>query len=337
MIPARTAILVAGQRADVNLTVDRAVASAVGEYVRVSDEAQTLLGRLLRREAGLLQAGQTLSLDEMRQVERARRTLLAVQDRLAQLGEAGQVAARDAITGELVPLSVDYQQALIRSQLPPDLQGLGTRVSPEALQAVVERADARLGFLRNVTADTAREINRTLTDGIVVGDNPRDAARTLLRRVGRAFDGGIVRAERIMRTEMLDAYRNANAVIQNANRDVVEGWEWYSAGDERTCAGCWAMHGEQFPNDVPGPDGHPNCRCARIPVVIGSLRGDFPDGPSKDELWGRLSEEQRLRVLGPTRYGLTGGGPPPRDFAVQRDAPGWRTYRVATPVRELVA
>ena len=337
MIPARTVVLVGAQRQDVNLTVNRAVQSAVSEYVRVSDEAQALLGRLLRREADLLSAGQMLSLDELRQVERARATLLAVQDRLAALGDAGQVAARNAITGELVPMSVDYQQALIRSQLPAELQALGTRVSPEALQAVVERADARLAFLRNVSADTARTINRTLTDGIVVGDNPRDAARTLLRRVGRAFDGGIVRAERIMRTEMLDAYRNANAVIQNANRDVVDGWEWWSAGDERTCAGCWAMHGERFPNDVPGPDGHPNCRCARIPVVLPALAGDFPMGPSKDELWERLSEADRRRVLGPTRYELTGGGPPPREFAVQREVEGWRTYRVATPVRELVA
>jgi SPP1 gp7 family putative phage head morphogenesis protein len=283
-----------------------------------------------------LRQGRRLSLDELRQVERARQTLLAVQDRLAALGEAGQVAARNAITGELVPMSVDYQQALIRSQLPAELQTFGVRVSPEALQAVVERADARLGYLRNVSADTARAINRTLTDGIVVGDNPRDAARTLLRRVGRAFDGGIVRAERIMRTEMLDAYRNANAVVQNANADVVEGWEWWSAGDERTCAACWAMHGEQFPNDVPGPDGHPNCRCARIPVVLKSLAGDFPMGPSKDDLWGRLDEQQRLRVLGPTRYELTDGGPPPREFATQRESSEWRTYRVATPVRELV-
>jgi hypothetical protein len=88
---------------------------------------------------------------------------------------------------------------------------------------------------------------------------------------------------------------------------------------------------------VPGPDGHPNCRCARIPVVRRDLRGDFPDGPSKEELWGRLSEEQKRRVLGPTRYQLTGGGPPPRDFAKQVPAGEWRSYRVATPVRELVA
>jgi hypothetical protein len=737
VIPARTVVIVAAQRQEVNLTVDRAVRSAVSEYVRVSDEAQTLLGRLLRREAELLRAGQTLSLEQLRQQERARQTLIAVQDRLASLASTGQVAARNAITGELVPMAVDYENALIRSQLPPDLQAFGTRVSPEALQAVVDRADQRLVYLRNVSTDTARTINRTLTDGIVVGDNPRDAARTLLRRVGRAFDGGIVRAERIMRTEMLDAYRNANAVIQNANRDVVEGWEWWSAGDERTCfpagtlirtvdgdqpietlaegdrvlthagkwrrvygtlsrtysgatvtiragamrvtataehpflverdgtlqwvaasdvrvgddvltdrilhgsshvgsvltvergsnepdntvsgsedaavfgsvtlgnsgprvpvrfvnldgkrkvgepeidrpapsddvgflfvpvsesveaesdvafgdgfacrcpvaahgaitpaavgrdaterlsagfavkgdggtsarfgamsasttvpellsagagcydgpagasaagvavldrccdgegdvafdaglvngllgwdasagavfgglgsavgesvaasgagrfdsragdrstagmgvgalvhavagapaelavsladpsgrhvegcaallasplhrlpvsqvdthyrvltvynievegdhsyvangfavhncAACWAMHGEQFPNDVPGPDGHPNCRCARIPVVLRSLAGDFPAGPSKDDLWERLTDQQRLRVLGPTRYELTAGGPPPRDFAVQRESAEWRTYRVATPVRELV-
>jgi len=336
VIPARTVVLVGQQRIDVNLTVERTVRSAVGAYVRVSDEAQSLLTRLLRQEADLLAAGQTLNFDQLRQRERAERLLIAVQERLAQFGDAGQVAARNAITNELVPLAVDYENALIRSQLPANLQGFGTRVSPEVLEAVISRADDRLRYLRRMTEDVARTVNRTLVDGIVVGDNPRDAARTLLRRVGRTLDGGIVRAERIMRTEMLDAYRNANAVIQNANSDVVEGWEWWSAGDETTCAACWAMHGEQFDNSVPGPDGHPNCRCARIPVVLASLRGNFTDGPSKDELWDRLSDQQRLRVLGPTRYELTGGGPPPPSFAQQRTSAEWRTYRVATPVRELV-
>jgi histone H3/H4 len=59
VIPARTVVLVGAQRQEVNLTVDRAVRSAVGEYVRVSDDAQATLGRLLRREAERLAAGQT--------------------------------------------------------------------------------------------------------------------------------------------------------------------------------------------------------------------------------------------------------------------------------------
>jgi len=337
VIPERTVTLARLQRGDVNLTVERAIRGAVGEYVRVADEAQATLARILRQEADLLAAGQRLSVETLRQQERARNVLLAVQDRLAALAEAGQVAARDAITGELVPLAVDYENALIRSQLPPAAQGFGVRVSPEVLEAVVARSEDRLRYLRNMTEDVARTVNRTLTDGIVVGDNPRDAARTLLRRTQRALNGGIVRAERIMRTEMLDAYRNAHAVIQNANRDVVEGWEWWSSADERTCAACWAMHGERFANDVPGPDGHPNCRCARIPVVLPSLAGDYPAGPSKDELWDRLTDQQRLRVLGPTRYQLTDGGPPPPTFATQVPAGEWRSYRIATPVRELVA
>jgi SPP1 gp7 family putative phage head morphogenesis protein len=336
VIPARTAVLVAGQRTDVALTVNSAVQSAVSEYVRVAAEAERLLTVLLQREAALLAAGETLSLETLRQQERARAVLLAVQDRLAVLAETGQVAARNALTNELVPLAVDYENALIRSQLPADLQGFGVRVSPEALEAVIVRADDRLRYLRNMSQDVARTVNRTLVDGIVVGDNPRDAARTLLRRVGRALDGGVVRAERIMRTEMLDAYRNANSVIQNANSDVVDMWEWWSAGDFNTCASCWAMHGEQFPVEVPGPDDHPNGRCARIPVVRANLRGDFPMGPSRDELWGRLDQQQRLRVLGPSRYELTGGGPPPRDFSRQIPAGEWRAYRVATPVRDLV-
>jgi hypothetical protein len=164
VIPLRTTVLVASQRQDVNLAVDRAVRSVVREYVRVSDEAQRTLSVLLRREADLLAAGQPLSYDLLRQKERAERLLLTVQSELARLAEAGQVAARSAITNELVPLAVDYQNAIIRSQLPPELQTFGTRVSPEALRDIIVRSDARLGYLRNVTTDVARTINRTLVE-----------------------------------------------------------------------------------------------------------------------------------------------------------------------------
>jgi SPP1 gp7 family putative phage head morphogenesis protein len=321
----------------VNLTVDRATRSVVGEYVRVADRASRELTRLLLDEAATLQAGQKLSYDMLRQKERAERLLLIVQNELAKLAEQGALVARSTITGELIPLAIDYENVLIRSQLPPELRTFGTTVSPEALNDVIVRADSRLTYLRNMSAQTARTVNRTLVDGIVSGQNPIASARTLMRRLNGALEGGRVRAERIMRTEMLDAYRNANAVIQNANRDVLEGWAWYSSGDDLTCSACWAMHGEEFDVGVPGPDGHPNCRCARIPVVRADLRGDFPDGPSKEELWGRLSEPQKRQVLGPTRYELTGGGPPPPSFATQVPAGEWRSYRIATPVRELVA
>jgi hypothetical protein len=47
VIPLRTTVLVASQRQDVNLAVDRAVRGVVGEYVRVSDDAQRTLSALL--------------------------------------------------------------------------------------------------------------------------------------------------------------------------------------------------------------------------------------------------------------------------------------------------
>ena len=338
MIPASTVVLVRGQREAVNLTVDRATRSVVDEYVRVADRVSRQLTRLLLDEAATLQAGQKLSYEMLRQRERAERLLLTVQNQLATLAEQGQLVARSTVTGELIPLAVDYENVLIRSQLPPELRTFATSVSPEALEAVVVRADDRLRYLQRMSTQTATIVNRTLTDGIVAGQNPRAAARTLMRRLNGALEGGRVRAERIMRTEMLDAYRNANAVIQNANRDVVEGWEWWAeTSDDRTCVACWSMHGEQFPNDVPGPDGHPNCRCARIPIVRRDLAGDFPMGPSKEELWNGLSEKQQRTIMGPTRYELTGGGPPPPSFATQVPAGEWRSYRIATPVRDLVA
>jgi SPP1 gp7 family putative phage head morphogenesis protein len=336
VIPLRTTVLVASQRQDVNVAVERTVRSVVREYVRVSDDAQRTLSALLRREAALVQAGEKIAYDLLRQRERAERLLLTVQSELARLAEAGQVAVRSAVTGELVPLAVDYENALIRSQLPPELQTFGTRVSPEALNDIIVRSDTRMAYLRNVTTDVARTINRTLVDGIVAGQNPRAAARTLMAQVGRAFDGGLVRAERIMRTEMLDAYRNAQTVITAANADVLDGVSWQCQADDRTCTSCWAMQGEVFPVGTPGPDDHQNGRCVFVPVVRSDLRGDFPMGPTKDELWGRLTDDQKLRVLGPTRYDLTGGGPPPRDFSMQVPAGEWRSYRVATPVRDLV-
>jgi SPP1 gp7 family putative phage head morphogenesis protein len=337
MLPVATGRLIVGQRQQVNLLADAVAADVARDLAAVSDRASRDLRRLIAAEAELAGAGGRLSLSQMRQRERAQNILLTVQNELARLAEQGVVTATNAVTGQVVPLAVDWENRLIRSQLPANLQGFGVRVSPAVLEAVVSRADERLGYLRRMTADTARTVNRVLLEGIAVGQNPRDAARTLMMRVNRTLDGGVVRAERLMRTEMLDAYRNAQTVVTADNTDVVGEVEWWASADDRTCVSCWAMHGERFPVGTAGPDDHPNGRCVFIPVVNPEFAALLPEGPSKEELWGRLSPEQQQRVLGPSRYDLTGGGPPTRAMSTQVPAGEWRAYRVATPVRDLVA
>ena len=326
-------------RRDLAVTVSNRTNPVVSEYLRVGDEAARELDRLFRLEARRLRAGQTLSLSEMRRQERVANVLRSTQDRLAALAEQGAITVRDAVTRDLVPLASGYDTAMIRSQLPPEARGFGTSLPPAMLESVVARTAARTAYFAEFGRETAAAINRAVVDGVVAGQNPRLAARLLSRRIDEALLGGRYRLERIMRTEMLDAYRNADTMLRNANSDVVSEWEWHSANDERVCASCWALHGERFPNDVPGPDDHWNGRCIAIPVVRRDLanRLGAPQPPSRDELFARLSRGDQLRVLGPTRLDLLERGMPWFAFSTQRDVPGFRTVRVATPVYQLRA
>ena len=175
--------------------------------------------------------------------------------------------------------------------------------------------------------------------GLALGQNPRVVAR----RITEALGGYRRRAELIARTEMLRAWREASRASYLANSDVLKGWVWHSAADERTCVMCWAMHGSEHALDE-HLDDHPRGRCAMVPLTktwaelgfagIPETRAEVESGES---LFARLSEEQQRAILGNAAFeAYRAGAVKLGDFVGRKSDPRWGTMRYTRSLRQIL-
>ena len=98
------------------------------------------------------------------------------------------------------------------------------------------------------------------------------------------------------------------------------------------------MHGTQHPVTDPGPLGHPNCRCARVPVLKSwrdlGIDIDEPDDilSNAGDTFAALPKERQLQVLGPQRWAAWDRGDYPMgSWASRRENSGWRPSYVTSP------
>lgn len=140
---------------------------------------------------------------------------------------------------------------------------------PETVEKVKLLASRTLTDLKNVGEDMAARMSRTLTDGLVQGQNPNAIARTMRKDLGVARSS----AERIARTEIIRAHAEGqlDALEGLGVQDVGVAVEWSTAKDGRVCPKCQPMQGVVF--KIKESHGllprHPNCRCAFIPANVG--------------------------------------------------------------------
>jgi SPP1 gp7 family putative phage head morphogenesis protein len=285
--------------------------------------------------------GDTISPSMIGRSARMQAALEAVSGSLDQLA----LEAADGATGRLrvaVDEAIAAEQAMITAQLPPRAAGgvLSTTLhaaSSVQVTAMVQRVSGQITSRhREISPAATAAIRRELARGIAVGDNPRTAARRMVRGIEDQFNGGLTRAMTIARTEMLDAAREASHVVDQANRSTLAGWVWEAHLDPSTCRSCIAMHGTLHPVDEPGPYDHPNGRCARVPKTktwaeLGFEGIDEPrDLQSDADAWFEgLSEEQQRRILGGRGYEQWRSGNWPREqWSQRRTADGWRDSHV---------
>lgn len=252
---------------------------------------------------------------ELTRIERLRQAALETEQALATLGREAGVTVSDA-AGRVIGLDADYEPRLIASQLPAAAQAEATinaagNILPTALNAITARTQSRIvSQTRTLAAPAAEAMRRELIKGIAVGTNPRQAAAQMLARVHGEFDGGLVRANVIARTEMLDAYRATSRYAHDANADLVTGWIWHAQLDKRTCPSCWSQHGTEYPLSLPGPWDHPQGRCARLPKTKSWRELGFDiDEPAnamvdaETRFWS-LPADDRRAIMGPARLDL---------------------------------
>lgn len=242
--------------------------------------------------------------------------------------------------------ALDTHAALLQSQLPAGHAAAAinfTRVSPEALVAMVERATSRIhALVLPLAPDVEQLMKQELYRGLVVGDNPRRTASRIVRRAEGRFNGGLTRALTIARTETLDAHREANRQSRLASKDMVTGWYWTATLDARTCPSCLANHGSLHPVEQFGPIDHHNGRCDAVDKVKSwrelGFDVDEPEDllPDARKWFDGLTEDTQRAIMGPERLRLLQDREIGWDDLTRRAKNGdWRDSMQVVPVKDL--
>ncbi|MCW2132894.1 phage head morphogenesis protein [Arthrobacter sp. VKM Ac-2550] len=278
--------------------------------------------------------------------QRLRAALALAVDRLDELADMTSVTVQADVQRTMLDAAASQIQ-VIQSQLPAAHQVATlptfSRVSDATMDAMVLRTTERIHSLtRPLSDDSIMVMRRNLVRGIAVGDNPRTTARRIMRQTENDFNGGLQRAMTIARTETLDAHRAATKAADEANKDVTAGWLWGATLSARTCPACLAMHGQEFPVEQAGPEGHQNCRCDRIPKTktwreLG-FDIDEPEPIIRDsrEWFDGLTPDSQLTIMGPERLRMLNDGSITwDDLAKTRHTEGWRDSIVPVSVQDL--
>lgn len=176
-------------------------------------------------------------------------------------------------------------------------------LAPEAVETMLgyTAADSplRQALVGRLGPTIAERVSDALVMAIATGTNPRDVAAIMRREMGLGLTWSLTTA----RTAQVWAYRDATRLNYMANRDIVTGWIWQAALDDRTCLSCWAQHGSRHGVDEILNDHH-NGRCVAIPIVPLAARLGIqpPDIPTGEQEFAKLTPAAQAKVMGAGKY-----------------------------------
>lgn len=335
-------------RVQLGARVDEQVRDLVKAWVTAWDELVRAWDEALDELVGASVDGKWPTPWVIARAEKTAKALAATQTALEDLSKHAGVR----ITADLhdtVTAAATWEARILAAQMPDEAGATAdivtgfSRMDADALDWIVRRTTERITSLTlPLSGQATRAMNATLIRGVALGDNPRTAAAEMLRRVEGDFNGGLSRALTIARTEMLDAHRAAARGQDMANLDVTAGWTWLAGLSTRTCPACLAMNGSVHPASEGGPDGHPNCRCARVPLLkpwrdlgfdINEPASLMPDAKA---WFDAQPEADQVAIMGRERLDLLRSGRISwSDNAVLTHNPGWRPSWGTTPMKSL--
>jgi SPP1 gp7 family putative phage head morphogenesis protein len=287
-------------------------------------------------------AGKAVTPDRIYRLSRYKALLAQVQSETAkyETWAARNISYNQRTFFELGSAS---SQAMLRDVLPPGININFNRIPVAAVENMIglSRDGSPLFSVlqkRALYPDAVDRMTTQMINAMALGYNPRKTAEMMKDGLAAGLNKALV----IARTEQLRAYREATYQNYNANQDIVKGWVWHSACDDRTCAACWAMHGTVHALDE-RLDDHVCGRCAMVPVTktwaemgYAGLAEPNTDKRSGEEIFGTLDEERQRSILGAGRFDLWQSGDIEfRSMAKFTDDDVWgRSLRV-TPIKDL--
>jgi len=241
--------------------------------------------------------------DKIRELNRISR--LTLSERLTEIAEAERLA--QGALGDLITTWTTVDEAAAATAVTRPIGG---------------------GLWTDRLAVDLLDVHDTLQGTIAAAVAQGASIPEIARRIGR--DTGIVETYRgrlvaIARTE---TQRVANTVALQSyaqNADVLDGVQWLSTLDTRTCVVCGARHARIYPLDSSGspvgldqqPPLHPRCRCFLSPVVAGL---DAANEMTFDAWLRRRGPTTQDEVLGTLRGNLFRSGVPLDRFVDGRRA-----------------
>lgn len=231
--------------------------------------------------------------------------------------EIGQFANRLAddldasIREEIAQAGLDaygFAQAGLPGLEPAGLQLEWAKVNPNQVYTLYGFTDpsgplyANLRF--NFGEAVAENVRTSLMQGFIAGMHATQIGRLIRRATGQGLSWSLTTA----RTAALWAYRAATNVNYQRNSDVVKGWVWLSARDQRTCMSCIALHGSVHPLTELQADHHAG-RCAQAPILVTyaelGIEGAPPEEPPQyergEDWFKRQTPAMQRLMLGPAK------------------------------------
>jgi hypothetical protein len=293
-------------------------------------------------EALLDLAHEPLTAARVQRSSRVASALQAIAQQLDSLASLTGVVISDG-AGHVASLAAEAQAAIVGSQLPVAGYPL-VEINPDIVGTIINRTAGQITSRSRPIADAGQTaIRQALVRGAASADNPVKVARDMVRLARDSFvDLPLWRAEAISRTELNDAARQVAQAWGEANSATLQGWEWLSSRGVNCCAACWAMDGTQHDLTEPGPYGHVNCRCTRMPVTKSwaSLGIDLPEPaglnrPPARDFFASMSKADQLQVMGAARLQALADGAAWDSLATLKPNADWRPSWQITPVRDL--
>lgn len=297
-------------------------------WLQVERALEAQIALLAREVAEAREAGRAVTPERLPRMERYQRLLVQVQR------EAGEYAAwaERLTTSEqraLARLGAEHAAQATAASAEGVIGAYFDRLPVAAVEAMAGLAGDGSPLARlfvEIAPEAAQGLTQALVRGVALGQHPSVVARAMAE--GASL--GLTRALTIARTEQLRAYRTASLMQYEAS-GLVRAYKRLAARDGRTCAGCLAADGREYPLSVAFA-AHPNCRCALVPVVRGVAE---PTWQSASEWLAEQPRPVQEGILGRGRWEAYRDGTPLSRMATTRENATWGAAIVPTPVGEL--
>jgi SPP1 gp7 family putative phage head morphogenesis protein len=192
--------------------------------------------------------------------------------------------------------------------------------------AIVQGRPARDWWTRQ-SENLQTRLRQTIRQGVFAGDTLGDLLRRVRGTREKKFQDGIFSmstrdASALIRTSVMSIANAARHETLQANDDVIDGQQWLSTLDPRTCVACMALSGQAWDSDgnplgdttadFPGPPPlHWACRCT-LSALLKSWEQLAQDAKG-DEKLGRKLDRIEKKIGKGTQASM--GGPVPADFS----------------------